>query len=148
MERLAASYRLDYDVRARDYVSGGEVSSALRAILKQLSLPPDLVRRCCVACYEAEMNIIIHSFGGHMSIEIFPDRLEMIAQDSGPGIEDLQKAMQEGYSTASEEAREMGFGAGMGLPNIKANTDYFDIQTGKEGTTLTMKVLFLKKEGE
>jgi anti-sigma regulatory factor (Ser/Thr protein kinase) len=94
------------------------------------------------------MNIIIHSFGGHMSIEIFPDRLEMIAQDSGPGIEDLQKAMQEGYSTASEEAREMGFGAGMGLPNIKANTDYFDIQTGKEGTTLTMKVLFLKKEGE
>jgi anti-sigma regulatory factor (Ser/Thr protein kinase) len=89
MEKVAAFYKIEYDVKARDYVRGGEVSSALRAVLKQLSLPPELVRKCCVACYEAEMNIIIHSYGGHMTIEIFPDKIVMIAEDTGPGIEDL-----------------------------------------------------------
>jgi len=92
MERLAASYRLEYEVKAKDYVRGGEVSSALRAVLKQLSLPPELVRRCCVACYEAEMNIIIHSFGGRLRVDIYPDRLIMVAEDNVPGIEDLEKA--------------------------------------------------------
>jgi len=84
MEKLAASYRREYDVNAKGYVRGGEVSSALRAVLKQLSLPPELVRRCCVACYEAEMNIIIHSLGGDLQIDIYPDRLVMVAEDSGP----------------------------------------------------------------
>ena len=148
MEKLAASYRLEYEVKAKDYVRGGEVSSALRAVLKQLSLPPELVRRCCVACYEAEMNIIIHSFGGRLRVDIYPDRLIMVAEDNGPGIEDLEKAMEEGYSTAPEEAREMGFGAGMGLPNIKANTDRLDITTGPEGTKLVMEVLFFGKDGQ
>jgi len=138
MERLAASYRLEYEVKAKDYVRG----------LKQLSLPPELVRRCCVACYEAEMNIIIHSFGGRLRVDIYPDRLIMVAEDNGPGIEDLEKAMEEGYSTAPEEAREMGFGAGMGLPNIKANTDSLDITTGPEGTKLVMEVLFFGKDGQ
>jgi anti-sigma regulatory factor (Ser/Thr protein kinase) len=92
------------------------------------------------------MNVIIHSLGGRLQIDIYPDRLVMVAEDSGPGIEDLDKAMEEGYSTAPEEAREMGFGAGMGLPNIKANTDRLGITTNPEGTRLIMEVLFVGKD--
>jgi len=94
------------------------------------------------------MNIIIHSLGGHLQIDIYPDRLVMVAEDSGPGIEDLNKAMEESYSTAPEEAREMGFGAGMGLPKLKANTDKLEITPGPEGTKLVMEVLFVGKDGQ
>lgn len=135
-------YSLDFDVKARDFDSAGEVSSNLRAVLKQLSLNPDVVRRSCIACYEAEMNIIIHSYGGHMKIEIFGDKIRITAEDTGPGIEDIELAMKEGYSTAPEEIREMGFGAGMGLPNMKENSDFMDIKSSKNGTTVVMEILF------
>lgn len=135
-------YSKEFEVKARDFDSAGEVSSNLRAILKQLSLAPDIVRRSCIVCYEAEMNIIIHSYGGTIKIEIFEDRIRIIAEDTGPGIEDIELAMKEGYSTAPEEIREMGFGAGMGLPNIKANSDFMDIKSSKDGTVVVAEILF------
>lgn len=137
-----ALYSKEFEVKARDFDSVGEVSSNLRAILKQLSLAPDIVRRSCIVCYEAEMNIIIHSYGGTIKIEIFEDRIRIIAEDTGPGIEDIELAMKEGYSTAPEEIREMGFGAGMGLPNIKANSDFMDIKSSKDGTVVVAEILF------
>ncbi|AAM24142.1 MAG: Anti-sigma regulatory factor [Caldanaerobacter subterraneus] len=137
-----ALYSKEFEVKARDFDSAGEVSSNLRAILKQLSLAPDIVRRSCIVCYEAEMNIIIHSYGGTIKIEIFEDRIRIIAEDTGPGIEDIELAMKEGYSTAPEEIREMGFGAGMGLPNIKANSDFMDIKSSKDGTVVVAEILF------
>lgn len=137
-----ALYSKEFEVRARDFDSAGEVSSSLRAILKQLSLDPDIVRRSCIVCYEAEMNIIIHSYGGIIKIEIFEDRIRITAEDTGPGIEDVELAMREGYSTAPEEIREMGFGAGMGLPNIKANSDFMDIKSSKDGTVVIAEILF------
>lgn len=141
MKRMAL-YSKEFEVKARDFDSAGEVSSNLRAILKQLSLAPDIVRRSCIVCYEAEMNIIIHSYGGTIKIEIFEDRIRIIAEDTGPGIEDIELAMKEGYSTAPEEIREMGFGAGMGLPNIKANSDFMDIKSSKDGTVVVAEILF------
>lgn len=136
-------YILDFDIKAKDFETAGEVSSKIRKILKQLSISPSSVKRASIAAYEAEMNIVIHSYGGHMKIEIFHDRMRIIAEDTGPGIDDIDLAMKEGYSTAPEEIREMGFGAGMGLPNMKQNTDYMDIKSDKlNGTTIVMDILF------
>lgn len=137
-----ALYSLNFDVKMRNFDSAGEVSSNLRVVLKQLSLNPDVVRRSCIVCYEAEMNIIIHSYGGHIKIEIFSDKICITAEDTGPGIEDVELAMKEGYSTASEEIRELGFGAGMGLPNMKKNSDFMEIKSSKDGTTVVMEILF------
>lgn len=138
-----APYTLDFDIKARDFETAGEASSKIRKILKQLSINPLSVKRASIAAYEAEMNIVIHSYGGHMKVEIFPDRIRIIAKDIGPGIDNIELAMKEGYSTAPEEIREMGFGAGMGLPNMKKNTDYMDIKSDKtSGTSIVMEILF------
>lgn len=138
-----APYILDFDIKARDFETAGEASSKIRKILKQLSINPLAVKRASIAAYEAEMNIVIHSYGGHMKAEIFPDRIHIIAEDIGPGIDNIELAMKEGYSTAPEEIREMGFGAGMGLPNMKKNTDYLDIKSDKaSGTTIVMDIYF------
>lgn len=118
---------LHFNIESGDFIKGGEASSRVKKALMQLGIKNDIIKRVCVACYEAELNIVIHSLGGYLEVAIFEDRVEIVVEDSGPGIEDIDKAMTEGYSTASDIARQMGFGAGMGLPNMKRSSDAFDI---------------------
>ena len=129
-----------YDVRSGEYQTAGDASASIKRKLKQIGVGGTVLRRIAVASYEAELNLIIHSHGGTLSVEMTPDQIMLVSADVGPGIADLGKAMQEGYSTASEEARGLGFGAGMGLPNMKRNADGFEIESevGK-GTTIQMR---------
>lgn len=135
--------RLYYNVISGDYIKAGEASSDIKKALMQLGFKNEIVRRVCVASYEAEINIVIHSRGGKIEVSIFENKISITAKDKGPGIKDIDLAMQEGYSTASENAREMGFGAGMGLPNIKKNCDELRINSeiGKY-TEIEMTIYF------
>ena len=137
MEEL---FRIAYPVAAADYTSAGQASTDIKRRLKQLGIGGDVLRRVAVASYEVELNLVIHSMGGELCLTVFPDAVQLVSTDVGPGIPDLNMAMREGYSTANEEARSLGFGAGMGLPNMKRNADEFDIQSevGK-GTSITMR---------
>ena len=134
--------RLHYDVPGDDFTRAGEASSAVNRKLKQLGFQPDVIRRVAIAMYEGEINMVIHAGGGEADVEILPGRVTAVLTDHGPGIPDVEQAMQEGWSTAPDNVRNLGFGAGMGLPNIKKYTDQMDIQTevGK-GTVMTMTVL-------
>ncbi len=125
-----------YTVIPRDYVIAGDASRKIKQILKKIGLDADVVRKASIAAYEAEINMVIHSHGGTITLEVGEGKIHLICADTGPGIEDIDKAMQEGYSTADEEAQAIGFGAGMGLPNIKFNADEFKISSSSEGTTL------------
>ncbi|MBQ3259384.1 MAG: ATP-binding protein [Clostridia bacterium] len=134
--------QLHYTVPADDFTRAGEASGAVKAKLKQLGFRPDVIRKVAIAMYEGEINMVIHAGGGQADVEIDADRVVVVLTDQGPGIADIEKAMQEGYSTASETVRNLGFGAGMGLPNIKKYTDdlVIDTELGK-GTRITMTVL-------
>ena len=127
----------------RDFVNAGAASSAIKKTLKQLNVNPQIVKRVVVALYEAEVNAIAHAYGGMIYADIEADRIIVKVVDKGPGIPDIEWAMQEGNSTASPEVRNMGFGAGMGLPNIRKNVDRLDVQsTVGVGTTVEMEVRF------
>jgi len=132
---------LHFNISGEDFSLAGEASSNLKKILKQLGVDPEIIRRVAIAMYEGEMNMVIHANGGTTDVTITPDEIRLILRDDGPGIQDIELAMQEGYSTAPDRIREMGFGAGMGLPNIKRYTDelYITSEVGK-GTTLEMVV--------
>ncbi len=137
MEEL---FRIAYPVAALDYTSAGQASTDIKRRLKQLGVESNVLRRVAVASYEVELNLVIHSLGGELCLTVFPDAVQLVSSDVGPGIPDLKLAMREGYSTANEEARSLGFGAGMGLPNMKRNADEFDIQSQVGvGTTITMR---------
>ena len=128
-----------YPVAAGDMVAAGDVSARIKRKMKQIGIPPSVVRRVSVGTYEAEINLVIHSLGGHIDFTIDPENVIIRVVDQGPGIADLEKAMTEGWSTASNEVRNMGFGAGMGLPNMKRNADDFSIEsTVGVGTDITM----------
>jgi len=128
-----------YHVAKADYSSAGRASADIKRQLKQIGVGGDVLRRVAVASYEVELNLVIHSLGGELTLNVYPDLVQLISSDVGPGIPDLTMAMKEGYSTANEEARSLGFGAGMGLPNMKRNADDFDIKsTVGVGTTITM----------
>ncbi len=128
-----------FPVEAGAFTTAGEASTTIKRTLKQLGISADVLRRVSVACYEVELNLVIHSLGGTLTLLVDPEMVTLISTDVGPGIPDIGKAMTEGFSTASAEARTLGFGAGMGLPNMKRNATTFDIQSevGK-GTTITM----------
>ena len=128
-----------FNVEKEDYLNAGKISSQIKNTLKQLELPSNLLRKIAVACYEAEINMVIHSDGGTITMEIDDSELHLRFKDCGPGIDDLQKAFTAGYSTANQKAREMGFGAGMGLVNIQRVSDKLDINTSKQGTTLDLR---------
>ena len=131
-----------YQVDASVPEMAGRGSTEFKAVLKQLGVSAKVIRKISIAMYEGEINMVIHANGGEITCNVDEQQIEVIMADSGPGIPDLDKAMTAGWSTASPEARELGFGAGMGLPNIKKYTDDLDIKTVVgEGTTLTMKVL-------
>ncbi|NOY65193.1 MAG: anti-sigma regulatory factor [Nitrospirae bacterium] len=122
-----------------DFSRAGEASTEIKSILQSLGFNKEIVRRAAIATFEAEMNIIIYTTAGILRYEITPERIKIIAQDMGPGIEDVELAMQEGYSTAPDWVREMGWGSGMGLPNMKKNSDDFKIDSVVgEGTTVEM----------
>ena len=137
METVKLTYEIDGD----NFSAAGEASTAVKRVLKKLKLPSVLVRRAVVCMYEGEINMVIHADGGFAYVDIDENKIVMRLEDRGPGIPDIEKAMQEGWSTASAEARNSGFGAGMGLPNMKRNSDEMKIDTvlGK-GTTVTMTI--------
>ena len=132
-----------YDIDGSDFTSAGEASSSVKNKLKMLGVNSEIIRRVAIAMYEGEINMVIHANGGQITVTVSDDDIVMVLADRGPGIPDIGKAMQEGYSTARPEVRSLGFGAGMGLPNMKRYTDQMEIDTvvGK-GTTITMKVAF------
>ncbi len=118
-----------YEIEAGNFTLAGEAASNIKKLLRQLGIDAKIVRKVSIAAYEAELNMVIHSLGGIMRLEITPKEIVLKARDDGPGIEDIELAMQEGYSTATELARELGFGAGMGLPNIKRCSDKLHLQS-------------------
>ena len=135
-ETLTFNYTIDGD----DFTRAGEASSSVKNKLKQLGLDSDVIRKVAIAMYEGEINMVIHADGGAITVTVSDTDITMVLADHGPGIPDVEKAMQEGYSTARPEVRSLGFGAGMGLPNMKKYTDEMHIDTviGK-GTPITMK---------
>lgn len=137
-----------YHISARDFIRAGEASISIQNLLKTLKLEPKLIRRVAICGYEGEMNVVMHGGDGQMNVEIDTDKIVMEISDNGPGIEDINKAMEKGYSTASDEHREMGFGAGMGLPNMQKNADKIDVSSEKDQGTRVQMIFFLQLEGE
>ena len=130
-----------FDVDGNDFTSAGQASVAVKKNLRQLGISPDIIRRVSIAMYEGEINMVIHAGGGIAEVGVFDEYIEIVLDDHGPGIADIDKAMQEGYSTASDNIRSLGFGAGMGLPNMKKNTDKLEIfSTVGVGTKIVMRV--------
>ena len=130
-----------FDVQGNDFTSAGQASVQVKKNLRQLGLDPEIIRRVSIAMYEGEINMVIHAGGGVAEVIVSEECIEIILDDTGPGIKDINQAMQAGYSTASETIRSLGFGAGMGLPNMKKNTDSMEItSTLGVGTRIKMRV--------
>ncbi len=138
---MSEPVKFHFDVAGDNFASAGEASVKVKKLLRQLSMDPETIRRVSIAMYEGEINMVIHANGGTADVILYPDRIRIVLADTGPGIKDVSLAMQEGYSTAKENVRSLGFGAGMGLPNMKRYTDRMEIESevGK-GTTVTMEV--------
>lgn len=138
--------QLHYEVDGEDFLRAGEASAAVKRVLKQLGISGEIVRKVAIAMYEAEMNMVIHGKGGEIDVVLTSEYVEIVLKDEGPGIPDIALAMKEGYSTAPAHIRELGFGAGMGLPNIKKYSDELNITSkwGK-GTAVRIKVLLMPK---
>lgn len=133
--------KLVYPVEGGDLIEAGEASSKMKLTLKKLGLPQDVIRRASICMYEGEINMVIHADGGQAEVEVDLDQITIRMTDSGPGIPDVEQAMQEGWSTAGATARELGFGAGMGLPNMKRYSDSMTIDTQLgQGTTVTLTI--------
>ena len=129
-----------FDVDGEDFTSAGQASVQVKKNLRQIGIDPETIRRVSIAMYEGEINMVIHAGGGVAEVGVYDEYIEIILDDRGPGISDIDKAMQEGYSTASDNIRSLGFGAGMGLPNMKRYSDDMNISTViGQGTTVTMR---------
>ena len=134
--------RFHFVVDGEDFTSAGQASVQMKKNLRRLGIPPEIIRKISIAMYEGEINMVIHADGGEAEVLVYEDRIVMILTDRGPGIADVEQAMQEGYSTAPDNVRSLGFGAGMGLPNMKRYTDDMQIASVVgEGTTITMTVM-------
>ncbi|MBR3159942.1 MAG: ATP-binding protein [Atopobiaceae bacterium] len=130
-----------FDVDGDNFTSAGQASTQVKKNLRQLGLSPAIIRRVSIAMYEGEINMVIHANGGTADVYVTEDYIDIVLADQGPGIENVEQAMQEGFSTATDSIRSLGFGAGMGLPNMKRYTDSLEIDTVVgEGTTITMRV--------
>ncbi|MBQ7088574.1 MAG: ATP-binding protein [Clostridia bacterium] len=142
-EGLSFRFNVDGD----DFTSAGQASVQVKKDLRRLGIDPETIRRVSIAMYEGEINMVIHAGGGVAEVQVTEEAIVIILEDHGPGIADIEKAMQAGYSTAPDTVRSLGFGAGMGLPNMKRYTDYMDIQsTVGVGTTITMRVNLPQEE--
>ena len=142
------SLKKNYHIKSRDFIRAGEASIQIQALLKSLNFNPKLIRRVAICGYEGEMNVVMHGGDGTLSLEIDTNQIIIEITDDGPGIADIEKAMQAGFSTASDEHREMGFGGGMGLPNMKKNSDNITVESEDGQGTLVRMVFFLDKGGE
>ncbi|MCE5235889.1 MAG: ATP-binding protein [Clostridiaceae bacterium] len=140
-------YREVYDVERGSFDTAGEASSKIKRTLKKMGIAPAILREAAIVSYELELNLVIHSLGGTLTLEIEPDMLRIRSADRGPGIQNIALAMTEGYSTASEEVRSMGFGAGMGLPNVKRHSHSFSIRSEVgEGTVIEANYLLDRRD--
>lgn len=128
-------FRQEFPVKGGDFAKAGAVACRIKDLLKDMGLDTAIIRRAAIASYEAEMNVIMYAWEGRMNLAVSPMEVRITVDDKGPGIEDIEKAMTEGYSTATQEMRELGFGAGMGLPNIKKNADVFQIDSQSDRGT-------------
>ena len=138
---MSDSIKLHYTVSPDDFTRAGEASGDVKSKLKKMGVSPDVVRKVAIAMYEGEINMVIHAKGGDIDVEVSEDCITMILADRGPGIADIEQAMQAGWSTAPDNVRSLGFGAGMGLPNMKKYTDDMKIDTVLGvGTTVTMRI--------
>lgn len=130
-----------FDIDGDDFSSAGQASVVIKNNLRQLGLSPEIIKRVSISMYEGEINMVIHAKGGTADVKVYEDCIEIILADKGPGIKDIEQAMQEGFSTASDTTRSLGFGAGMGLPNMKRYSDEMNIESVVDvGTTVTMRI--------
>jgi serine/threonine-protein kinase RsbT len=141
-------FKKSFNIKGRDFIRAGEASINVQNLLKSMDFNPRLIRRVAICGYESEMNVVMHGGDGSLSLEVDTDRLILKISDDGPGIEDIELAMQAGYSTANDDYREMGFGAGMGLPNMKKNSDQIHIESKKNQGTVVRMVFFLPEGGK
>lgn len=139
-------YSREYDIKRNDIANAGTVASLTKRALKQRGLSREFIKQVTIGVYEAEINVVIHSYGGKAKVEINDDTVDITFADQGPGIENIEQALTAGFSTASSYAIENGFGAGMGLPNIQAVSDEMNLQSSEDGTQLHMK--FYIKESD
>ena len=138
---MSETIKFHFDVDGENFSSAGEASAEVKKRLRLMGYDPEIIRSVSIAMSEGEINMVIHAGGGQADVSIYPDRIEIVLEDHGPGIEDISLAMREGFSTAPDAVRSLGFGAGMGLPNMKRYTDSLDIETEiGVGTTITMTV--------
>ncbi len=138
---MAESLIFHFDVDGDNFTSAGQASAQVKKNLRQLGIDPETIRRVAIAMYEGEINMVIHAQGGDADVVVSDEFIEIILKDTGPGIPNIEQAMQEGFSTAPDNVRSLGFGAGMGLPNMKRYTDYMNIESVVGvGTTITMRV--------
>lgn len=133
--------RYSYEIAGNDFTTAGKSSSDIKSNLKAIGIDAKTIRRIAIISYEAEINIVIHSLGGKLHCDIYEDKITIVSEDVGPGIPDIEIAMTEGFSTASDNVRELGFGAGMGLPNMKRYSDDFEISSSSSGTIIKITVL-------
>ena len=140
---MSEVFKLHYDVDGENFMAAGAASSDVKSVLRLLGIDAGAIRKAAVAMYEGEINMVIHAHGGKAEVEFYPDHAKIWLKDNGPGIENIDGAMQEGYSTASENIRSLGFGAGMGLPNMKKYSDEMKIEsTVGVGTTVYLRINF------
>jgi len=140
-------FSLQFEIKGSNFGSAGKVSTEIKEILQEIGIDPSIIRRAAIATYEAEMNVVMYANRGTLSLTVTPKNLHIRLDDEGSGIEDINLAMQEGYSTATDEMREMGFGAGMGLPNIKKNSDEFKISS-VPGKGTSLEIIFNLNQAE
>jgi anti-sigma regulatory factor (Ser/Thr protein kinase) len=136
-----------FEIKGGDFNNAGKASTSIKEILKEIGITPSIIIRASIAIYEAEMNVVMYAEKATLTVNITPEKLYFQLEDNGPGIKDITMAMKEGFSTATEKMREMGFGAGMGLPNIKKNADQLKI-TSTPGQGTTLDILFFLNETE
>ena len=139
-----SAVKLHFDIDAEDFTAAGEASSGVKKTLTRLGVDPDVIKRVSIAMYEAEINAVIHANGGAADVEITPERVKIVISDNGPGIPNIEKAMTPGWSTASNLVREMGFGAGMGLPNMKRYTDEMYVESEEGVGTKVTLIVYIK----
>ena len=138
---MSEAVRFHFHVDGKDFTSAGQASVQVKKSLRQLGISPEIIRKVSIAMYEGEINMVIHANGGTADVEVSDEEITIVLRDKGPGIPDVELAMQAGFSTAQDQIRNLGFGAGMGFPNMKKYTDYLHVDTVVgEGTTVTMKV--------
>ena len=143
-----SKYKKIFRIKSRDFLRAGEASINVQNLLKSMDFDSRLIRRVAICGYESEMNVVMHGGDGTLSVEVDTDRLILEITDDGPGIDDIELAMRAGFSTANDDHREMGFGAGMGLPNMKKNSDQIQIETKKNQGTVVRMIFFIPEGDE